>query len=92
MESLSFALTNSIRFLVGDVIKSLLYYQINFNINMESQNNGWNNKKALWIPEELHKDIKIFAIQNSLTIEQASQMLIKLGMVTYSEEKANDTV
>jgi len=23
-----------------DVIKSLLYYQINFNINMESQNNG----------------------------------------------------
>ena len=49
-------------------------------------------KKALWIPEELHKDIKIFAIQNSLTIEQASQMLIKLGMVTYSEEKTNDTV
>ena len=36
MESLSFALTNSIRFLVGDVIKSLLYYEINFNINMES--------------------------------------------------------
>ncbi len=42
-------------------------------------------KKALWIPEELHKDIKIFAIQNNLTIEQASQMLIKLGMVSYKE-------
>jgi len=40
MESLSFALKNSIRFLEKDVIKSLLYYEINFNINMESQNNG----------------------------------------------------
>ena len=50
------------------------------------------NKKALWIPEELHKDIKIFAIQNNLTIEQASQMLIKLGMVTYEAEKNNDSV
>jgi hypothetical protein len=37
MESLSFALNNSIRFLVGDVIKSLLYYEINFNMNMESK-------------------------------------------------------
>jgi hypothetical protein len=37
MESLSFALKNSIRFLVGDVIKSLLYYEINFNMNMESK-------------------------------------------------------
>jgi hypothetical protein len=49
-------------------------------------------KKALWIPEELHKDIKIFAIQNSLTIEQASQMLIKLGIVSYEVEKGYDTV
>jgi len=40
MESLSFALKNSIRFLEKDVIKSLLYYTINFNINMESQNHG----------------------------------------------------
>ena len=38
MESLSFALKNSIRFLEKDVIKSLLYYEINFNINMESRN------------------------------------------------------
>lgn len=50
------------------------------------------NKKALWIPEELHKDIKIFAIQNNLTIEQATQMLIKLGMVSYESEKGNDSV
>ena len=47
-------------------------------------------KKALWIGEELHKDIKIFAIQNNLTIEQATQMLIKLGMVTYEEDRNND--
>ncbi len=50
------------------------------------------NKNALWIPEELHKDIKIFAIENNLTIEQASQMLIKLGMVTYEAEKGYDSV
>jgi len=50
------------------------------------------NKKALWIPEELHKDIKIFAIENNLTIEKASQMLIKLGMVTYEAEKGYDSV
>jgi hypothetical protein len=37
MESLSFALKDSIRFLDGDVIKSLLYYEINFNMNMESK-------------------------------------------------------
>ncbi len=47
-------------------------------------------KKALWIPEELHKDIKIFAIENSLTIEQASQMLIKLGVVAYEESRINN--
>jgi len=40
MESLSNALIDSIRFLTKDVINALLYYQINFNINMESQNNG----------------------------------------------------
>jgi len=47
-------------------------------------------KKAIWIPEELHKDIKIFAIQNSLTIEQASQMLIKLGVVAYTHAQKDD--
>ena len=47
-------------------------------------------KKALWIPEELHKDIKIFAIQNSLTIEQAIQMLIKLGVVAYTHAQKDD--
>lgn len=49
-------------------------------------------KKALWIPEELHKDIKVFAIMENLTIEQVTQLLIKLGKVSYEEDKNNDTV
>ena len=36
-------------------------------------------KKALWIPEELHKDIKVFAITNNMNIESATQLLLKLG-------------
>lgn len=40
MESLSNALIDSIRFLEKDVINALLYYEINFNINMESQKHG----------------------------------------------------
>ena len=42
-------------------------------------------KKALWIPEELHKDIKVFAITNNMNIESATQLLLKLGMVSYKE-------
>ncbi len=40
MESLSNALMDSIRFLTKDVINALIYYEINFNVNMESQNIG----------------------------------------------------
>ena len=43
------------------------------------------SKKALWIPEELHKDTKVFAIKNNMTIESATQLLMKLGMVSYKE-------
>ena len=78
MESLSNALIDSIRFLAKDKRRVEIMDEL--------------IKKALWIPEELHKDIKIFAIQNSLTIEQATQMLIKLGMVTYEAEKGYDSV
>jgi len=46
------------------------------------------SKKALWIPEELHKDIKVFAITNNMNIESATQLLLKLGMVSYKENKA----
>jgi len=46
-------------------------------------------KKALWIPEELHKDIKVFAITNNMNIETATQLILKLGMVSYKENKNN---
>jgi len=46
-------------------------------------------KKALWIPEELHKEVKIFAIKNNMNIESATQLILKLGMVSYKENKNN---
>ena len=46
-------------------------------------------KKALWISEDLHKEIKIFAIKNNMNIEAASQMVLKLGMCSYKAEKKN---
>jgi hypothetical protein len=46
-------------------------------------------KKALWISEELHKEIKIFAIQNNMTIESASQMVLKLGMCSYKDSNGS---
>jgi hypothetical protein len=46
-------------------------------------------KKALWISEDLHKEIKIFAIKNNMNIETASQMVLKLGMCSYKAEKKN---
>tara|TARA_A100001201_G_scaffold97768_1_gene84342 strand:- start:2648 stop:2800 length:153 start_codon:yes stop_codon:yes gene_type:complete len=44
-------------------------------------------KKALWIPEELHKDVKLFAIKNNMNIETATQYLIKLGVCSHKTEK-----
>jgi hypothetical protein len=46
-------------------------------------------KKALWISEDLHKEIKIFAIQNNMTIESASQMVLKLGMCSYKDSSGS---
>jgi hypothetical protein len=48
------------------------------------------NKKALWIDEELHKEIKIFAIQTNNNIEAATRMLILLGRCAYKDAKKND--
>jgi hypothetical protein len=48
------------------------------------------NKKELWIDEELHKDIKIFAIKTNSNIEAATRMLIMLGMCSHKEAKNND--
>ena len=46
-------------------------------------------KKALWISDDLHKEVKIFAIKNNMNIETASQMILKLGMCSYKAEKKN---
>jgi len=42
-------------------------------------------KKALWISDDLHKEVKIFAIKNNMNIETATQLILKLGMVSYKE-------
>lgn len=49
------------------------------------------NKKALWIDIELHKYIKIFAVEHDMNIEAATQMLIKLGGTQFKKEMANDS-
>ena len=46
-----------------------------------------NYKKALWIPSDLHTEIKVFAAKNNMSIESASQLLLKLGVCSYEEDK-----
>jgi len=50
-----------------------------------------NYKKALWIPIDLHTEIKIFAAKNNMSIESASQLLLKLGVCSYEEDKETET-
>ena len=50
-----------------------------------------NYKKALWIPTDLHTEIKIFAAKNNMSIESASQLLPKLGVCSYEERKVNES-
>ena len=50
-----------------------------------------NYKKALWIPSDLHTEIKVFAAKNNMSIESASQLLLKLGVCSYEEDKETKT-
>ena len=50
-----------------------------------------NYKKALWIPSDLHTEIKVFAAKNNMSIESASQLLLKLGVCSYEEDKEIET-
>ena len=50
-----------------------------------------NYKKALWIPTDLHTEIKIFAAKNNMSIESASQLLKKLGVCSYEEDQETET-
>ena len=50
-----------------------------------------NCKKALCIDEDLHKEVKLFAIKNNNNIEATTQYLIKLGICSHKQEQKNDT-
>ena len=45
-------------------------------------------KKALWVSEDMHREINIFAATNRTEIGRATEMLIKLGIISHS--KNND--
>ena len=40
------------------------------------------SKKALWVTEDMHRQINIFAATNS------TEMLIKLGIISYNKNKS----
>ena len=46
------------------------------------------SKKALWVSEDMHREINIFAATNSTDIGRATAMLIKLGIISHN--KNND--
>tara|TARA_R110001592_G_scaffold355285_1_gene655725 strand:- start:3389 stop:3562 length:174 start_codon:yes stop_codon:yes gene_type:complete len=48
-----------------------------------------NDKKALWVSADLHKELKVFAVLNNMSIESASQLLLKLGVCSHELEKQN---
>ena len=51
----------------------------------------YNYNKALWIPTDPHTEIKIFAAKNNMSIESASQLLLKLGVCSYEEDQETQT-
>jgi hypothetical protein len=48
------------------------------------------DKKALWIDADLHKEIRLFAINYNQNIKEATQYLIKLGICSHKQEQKND--
>ena len=46
------------------------------------------SKKALWVTEDMHRQINIFAATNSTDIGRATEMLIKLGIISYNKNKS----
>ena len=79
MESLSFALKDSIRFLDGDVIKSLLYCKINFNINIDFNKslNFWYNKNCKNINNNwyTYNDTDVSKLKNTNLLSKDAYML-----------------
>jgi hypothetical protein len=54
---------------------------------MESQKME-NNKKALWVSEDMHHELSIFAAMNKIDIGKATELLVKLGMIEH--KNSND--
>ena len=48
-----------------------------------------NDKKALWVSSEFHKEQEIFKAINNMSFEKATQYLIKLGVCAHELEKQN---
>ncbi len=48
-----------------------------------------NDKKALWVSSDLHKELEIFKAINDMSFEKATQYLIKLGVCAHELEKQN---
>lgn len=40
-------------------------------------------KKALWVSEDMHHAINVFAATNRTDIGRATEMLIKLGIISH---------
>ena len=43
-------------------------------------------KKALWVSEDMHREINIFAATNRTDIGRATEMLIKLGIISHNRK------
>ena len=42
-----------------------------------------NNKKALWVSEDMHHELSIFAAVNKIDIGKATELLVKLGLIEH---------
>tara|TARA_R100000541_G_scaffold55212_2_gene64002 strand:- start:1090 stop:1254 length:165 start_codon:yes stop_codon:yes gene_type:complete len=49
-----------------------------------------NDKKALWLSPDMHKELKDFANKNYMKLEGAGEFLIKLGICQQKLDKKND--
>ncbi len=56
-----------------------------FNIDkaLELYKYGENNKKALWVSEDMHHELGVFAAVNKIDIGKATELLVKLGLIEH---------
>jgi len=46
-----------------------------------------NNKKALWVSEDMHHELSVFAAINKIDIGKATELLVKLGLIEHKNTK-----